>query len=108
MIIGGHSVSHPVFSKLAHEDQRQEILECFDFLEDATAGLQLRTFCYPYGGFHSFTATTEELLQEAGCRFSLNVEARDAETGDFRTGGKRCRVTIVTCFPHGQAICKLN
>ena len=31
--------------------------------------LPLRTFCYPYGGFHSFTDTTERLLNDAGLPF---------------------------------------
>ncbi len=103
MIIGGHSVSHPVFSKLADDEQRREIFDCLDFLEDATSGLRLRTFCYPYGGFHSFTATTERLLDEAGCRFSLNVEARDAETGDFRNRRQALPRYDCNMFPHGQS-----
>ncbi len=103
MIIGGHSVSHPVFSKLEDDDQRREIFDCFDFLEQATGGLNLPTFCYPYGGFHSFTATTENLLTEYGCRFSLNVEARDAATSDFRARPQALPRYDCNAFPHGQS-----
>lgn len=103
MIVGGHSVSHPVFSKLDEADQRREIHDCFDFLDRATGGLRLRTFCYPYGGFHSFTPATERLLAEAGCRFALNVEARDAVDADFRKRPQALPRYDCNAFPHGQS-----
>ena len=40
-------------------------------------GEPVETFCYPYGGFHTFTPETEQLLLSAGSRDSFNVEARD-------------------------------
>lgn len=102
MLLGGHSVSHRVFSRLSRAEQQHEIQECFEFLESATGGLKLRSFCYPYGGFHSFNATTEELLQAAGCRFSLNVEPRDAEAADFRTRPQAIPRYDCNAFPYGR------
>ena len=101
-LIGGHSVSHPVLSRLSHQEQKHEIDDCFDFLENATGGLKLRTFCYPYGGFHSFTLETEQLLADSGCRFSLNVESRDANRGDFRSRPQAIPRYDCNAFPHGQ------
>lgn len=101
-LVGGHSVSHRVFSRLSRDEQQAEIDDCFAFLEDATGGLRLRSFCYPYGGFHSFNATTEELLRSAGCRFSLNVEPRDAEAADFHTRPQAIPRYDCNAFPHGK------
>jgi peptidoglycan/xylan/chitin deacetylase (PgdA/CDA1 family) len=83
MIVGSHSVSHAVLSRLSVAEQRREIIESFVFLEAVTGGLRLRTFCYPYGGWHSFTPDTERLLAEAGCAFSFNVEPRDITAADL-------------------------
>jgi peptidoglycan/xylan/chitin deacetylase (PgdA/CDA1 family) len=102
-IIGGHSVTHPVFSKLTEDDQRREIFECLGFLESAVGGLRLRTFCYPYGGFHSFTDTTERLLDEAGCRFAVNVEPRDAVAADFHSRPQALPRYDCNAFPYGQS-----
>lgn len=103
MIVGSHSVSHPVFSRLDSATQEREINESFAFLERATGGLEMRTFCYPYGGFHSFTAETERLLDAAGCRFSFNVEPRDIALADLRGRPQALPRYDCNMFPHGAA-----
>jgi peptidoglycan/xylan/chitin deacetylase (PgdA/CDA1 family) len=102
MVIGGHSVNHPVLSKLPREQQATEIGGCFAWLDAHVGPAQPRTFCYPYGGFHSFNQTTVELLQEAGCPYALNVEQRDATAEDFAR--QRYALPRYDCnqFPHGQ------
>lgn len=102
MIIGSHSVSHPVFSKLDDAAQRRELEDSFSFLDEVTGRLSVRTFCYPYGGFHTFTATTELLLGELHCRFSFNVEARDIGEADLT--GRIQALPRYDCnlFPHGS------
>lgn len=84
MIVGSHSVSHGVFSNMSVERQRCEIVDSFDTLEELVGGLDIRTFCYPYGGFHTFTDDTRRLLCEADCEFAFNVESRDLTVEDFR------------------------
>ncbi len=103
MIIGSHSVTHPVLSRLSVADQRREIFESFAFLDEATGGLPLRTFCHPYGGGHSFTPETEELLDEAGCAFSFNVEPRDITAADLEGHPQALPRYDCNMFPHGQA-----
>jgi len=102
MEIGSHSVSHPVFSKLAVDRQWSEIDASFSFLE-ATLSQPIDTFCYPYGGFHNFTDDTKRLLTERGCRFAFNVEPRDIEARDLR----ECPMTLprydCNMLPHGKA-----
>ena len=77
MLLGSHSVGHFVFSKLNEQEQMSEISLSFDFLEKTLGELYIRVFCYPYGGFHTFTNFTERYLNESGCSFSFNVESKD-------------------------------
>jgi len=83
MIVGSHAVSHRVFSKLDIHEQEQEIRESFDYLDEVTGGLDIRTFCYPYGDKGSFNAESERLLEEAGCSFSFKVEPRNITEDDL-------------------------
>jgi peptidoglycan/xylan/chitin deacetylase (PgdA/CDA1 family) len=103
MVVGSHSVSHPVFSRIAKRQQEQEIADSFAFLEGATRGLALRTFCYPYGGFHSFTRETEQILTKNACRFAFNVEPRDISLADLRKRPQALPRYDCNLFPHGQA-----
>lgn len=85
MMVGSHSVTHTVMSKLNAESQKREIDESFriiDLLIGPNAGK--RTFCFPYGGDESFNADTERLLREAQCDFAFSVEPRDIEPDDVR------------------------
>ena len=83
MIIGSHSVNHPVMSRLNENEQEFQIVESFNYLEEIVKKFHHKTFCYPYGGFHSFTNETEKLLKKKGCMYSFNVEHRDIEKDDF-------------------------
>ena len=101
MIVGSHTVTHPVMSKLDEVEQKREIRESFTFLERATNGLAIRTFCYPYGGFHSFTESTEQFLADAGCVFSFNVEPRDIADSDLKARTQALPRYDCNMFPHG-------
>lgn len=103
MVVGSHTVNHPVMSKLSRDRQEQEIRESFDFLDHITGGLTLRTFCHPYGGFHSFTDETERLLQDNGCLFSVNVEPRDVDGCDLRNRAQALPRYDCNQFPFGSA-----
>jgi peptidoglycan/xylan/chitin deacetylase (PgdA/CDA1 family) len=103
MMVGSHSVSHPVFSTLSPEAQEREITESFDFLEEASGGLGLHTFCYPYGHSHTYDADTVRLLGESGCRLAFTAEHRDV-TADHITGAP-LELPRHDCnaFAHGRA-----
>lgn len=82
-IVGSHSQNHYVFSKLNEDAQRKEIQESFSYLDELLGGFRIKTFCYPYGGFHSFNETTEKILDKEGVTFSFNVESRDITNSDL-------------------------
>src|SRR3546814_2495708 len=102
MIVGGHGVNHLLMSKLSDAEQAEEIDRSLAELGDVL-GERVETFCYPYGGFHSFNATTERLLKEAGVRFSFNVEARDITRADLTGRPQALPRWDCNAFPHGRA-----
>ncbi len=51
MVIGSHSKTHPVFSKLEESEQRAEIVNSFAFLEDVTGGLEFVDLAILTAGF---------------------------------------------------------
>ncbi len=81
MIIGSHGANHLVFSKLSTKQQQFEIDSSLDTLREIT-GKQASLFCHPYGGFHSFNETTEQLLAKSDIAASFNVEPRDVNDID--------------------------
>ena len=46
---------------------------------------KIKTFCYPYGGFHTFTNLTEDILRKEGVKFAFNVESRDIDLNDLQS-----------------------
>ncbi len=102
-LVGSHGQRHLVFSKLDEALQQQEIQDSFAWLDAHLPAQPLRTFCYPYGGFHTFTPVTERLLTEAGCRFSFNVEPRDVAWEDWRSRPQALPRWDCNLFPYGKA-----
>ena len=81
MIIGSHSVNHKLMSKLTEQEFKTEIDESFDFLKKYTV---YKTFCYPYGGFHSFNRKVKQCLTNKSFLFSVNVESRVIHNNDLK------------------------
>ncbi|MDQ6814471.1 MAG: hypothetical protein M3040_12085 [Bacteroidota bacterium] len=102
MVIGSHIISHPVLSKLSAVQQENEISQSFKFVEDVCIILPYKTFCYPYGGSHSFTNETERLLNNEGCSFSFNVEARDVSIANLLVRPQALSRYDCNYFPQGQ------
>ena len=81
-LIGSHSVTHPVMSKLNRDEQLFQIKDSFLFLNDLKINSE-KTYCHPYGGFHSFNDNTIDLLNKQGIQYSFNVEYRELEENDL-------------------------
>ncbi len=102
MIIGSHTVNHPVLSKLSEDEQEKEIVDSFAFLEQLSGKSTLRTFCYPYGDSFSFTATTVRLLEESHCALAFKVEPRDIASQDLQLGIQALPRYDCNLFPYGS------
>lgn len=103
MVIGGHTVSHPVLSKLDTDEQREEIISCFGYLKSTVGELGERTFCYPYGGPHSFDEETVAILDEVDCEWCFKVESGDITRNDLTQQPQALPRYDCTDFPHGKA-----
>ncbi len=101
-IIGSHTVSHPVMSKLSKIEQNEEIEHSFSFL-GSNLKLDLKTYCHPYGGFHSFNEETIRALSEKGVAFSFNVESRDICDEDLTSSIQFLPRYDCNEFPFGKA-----
>ncbi|MCA9081468.1 MAG: polysaccharide deacetylase family protein, partial [Planctomycetaceae bacterium] len=71
MEIGGHTVNHPVLANLELERQRHEIFDSKRRIE-SELGREITAFSYPVGQRDSFTEETEQILREAGYRYSFS------------------------------------
>ena len=102
MVVGSHGLNHLVFSKLTFAQQRDEITRSFADLS-ANYGKSGSTFCYPYGGAHTFTPDTIAVLNEAGSMFSFSVNPRDITAADIKNARQALPRYDCNMFPHGKA-----
>lgn len=102
MLIGSHTHSHPVMSKLTRDEQHEEIARSFGYL-DSLRITQDNSYCHPYGGFHSFNQDTVTLLKEFGTPYAFNVESREITDQDLLE--HKLYLPRFDCneFPHGKA-----
>lgn len=71
MVIGGHTVNHPVLAKQTPEEQWEEISGCAARIADEL-GEPMRYFSYPVGQEDSFNQHTRACLQRLGVRFAFS------------------------------------
>jgi len=82
MIIGSHTVSHPVMSKISNYDQNIQITDSFNCLNKLGV-MKTKSYCHPYGGFHSFNQDTLNILKKQNVEFAFNVESREIISDDI-------------------------
>lgn len=82
MVIGGHTVNHPVLAQLPRQRQWAEVSECGRrFTEEM--GEPMRCFSYPVGQRHSFNDDTRECLLKAGVRYAFSYYGGMRTFGDW-------------------------
>lgn len=101
MVIGSHSHSHPVMSRLSAIEQRREIEKSLSVL-GTLVGDHI-TYCHPYGGFHSFNKDTVDALIQLGVTCAFNVESREISPEDYRDYKFALPRFDCNLFPFGQA-----
>ena len=79
-IVGAHTVSHKVLSRLPYLEQLDEIKKSFDFI-DSIVSQDYKSFCYPYGSSSSFNQNTLKILDELSindaCVFDNKVQKNE-------------------------------
>jgi peptidoglycan/xylan/chitin deacetylase (PgdA/CDA1 family) len=63
--IGGHTLSHPILTRLSEADQRREISCCKAQIEERL-GLCAEAFAYPFGSALDFSEVTRAIVRECG------------------------------------------
>lgn len=103
MTIGAHTVTHPVLSKLGDGNQKDQIQDSFSYLDEVLGGIDVRTFCYPYGHDASFDKRTIEILESNGCEWCFKVESADITEADFEFRPQALPRYDCNEFPYGEA-----
>ena len=83
VIMGAHTVNHPVLSRLPPEQAKKEIVQSKLRLE-AVLGYQVDWFSYPQGGPADYTEANREIVHEAGFTGSYVAYQSLGETDIFR------------------------
>ena len=83
MIIGSHSESHTLLSRLSYREQFKELNNSKIFLEKII-NKSIDTFCYPYGGKISYNDNTLKILKKLKYKLAYSVEYRDISFKDIQ------------------------
>ena len=79
-MIGSHTLSHKVLSRLNYDEQFKEIKNSFDFL-DTIIKQDYKSFCYPYGYKSSYNADTLKILEKLkvndACIFDNKIQDKE-------------------------------
>ncbi len=86
MTIGGHTVNHPMLSRLSRQEQWEEIGGCGRRLAEEL-GEPMRFFAYPFGKPGTFNADTRGCLAEAGVRAAFTYHGGFARLDDWDAYG---------------------
>jgi len=71
MTVGAHTVTHPVLSSISLEDQRREVRQSIERIEEEL-GSRPDLFSYPVGWRGSFTDQTKALVRDSGARLAFS------------------------------------
>jgi peptidoglycan/xylan/chitin deacetylase (PgdA/CDA1 family) len=76
MVVGSHSHTHRVLSKLSSKLQSKELVTSCKELEKIIKQ-KIKFFAYPYGGFEVFNRSTIDILRKNHIKYCFNVESKD-------------------------------
>lgn len=76
MIVGSHSESHNLLSRLSYKDQFKELKNSRIFLEKITKK-EINIFCYPYGGKKSYNQRTLKILKKLRYKLAYSFGPKD-------------------------------
>ena len=106
MTIGGHTVNHPVLSRLPRERQREEIEGCGARIL-AETGRPMEYFAYPVGNRWAFNDDTVACLEAAGVRRAFSYYGGEATPASPRFDTPRVAVEPHVGLPDLNAMLRL-
>ncbi len=115
MILGAHSVSHPVLGSLSRSKQLIEIKESLKTVSEIVESNQapngtssFRSFCFPYGGRHTYNEDTLQILREEACLFTLDVDPQDCNEAVLETRRQNLPRWDCNKFAFGQCFPRVS
>lgn len=102
MIIGSHTDSHPVMSKLSYAQQLEELKLSFSVLDNIITN-SVKTYCHPYGRQHDFNSATLAALDTLDVAYSFMVEPREITPQDRLTSKHYLPRFDCNNFKYGEA-----
>lgn len=87
--IGSHSLTHPYLSKIPEESAKREIEDSKKLLEDKL-GIEVRTFCYPYGDYNQ---KVRDMVAQAGYFMAFTTKR-----GSFSKSPNLFEIRRITVF----------
>jgi peptidoglycan/xylan/chitin deacetylase (PgdA/CDA1 family) len=102
MLIGSHTHSHLLMSKLTKEEQFLEINNSIGTLKSINLENSIETYCHPYGGRHSFNKDTIDILDSLGINYSFDVNPKDINLLDLYENKHSLPRYDCNQFPFGQ------
>lgn len=102
MLVGAHTRTHPVLTRLEPAEQAAELSASMAFVEDV-ADPPIRTFAYPYGGASVYDDRTLACLRRASCDVAFTTEPADVSPQDIENRPLRLPRWDCNEFPHGSA-----
>jgi peptidoglycan/xylan/chitin deacetylase (PgdA/CDA1 family) len=100
MLIGGHTVNHPMLSDLSFDDQMVEIKAANLLLSDLL-GEKISICAYPFGIKGSFNSATQRILEGLGVKLCFLDEPRDVTIDDLRDNPLALPRYDCNALPHG-------
>ncbi|MEF8875391.1 MAG: polysaccharide deacetylase family protein [Haloarculaceae archaeon] len=102
MVVGAHTVSHRILSRLSPADQRVEIADSKAYLE-SVIGEPVRVLGYPYGTAETYTGETLAIAADQGFEAAFTTEGRATTAESFDERPFRLPRFDCTEFPHGES-----
>ena len=106
MTIGGHTVNHPVLSRLPRDRQREEIEGCGARIL-AETGRPMEYFAYPVGNRWAFNDDTVACLEAAGVRRAFSYYGGEATPASPRFDTPRVAIEPHVGLPDLDAMLRL-
>lgn len=103
MLVGGHTVSHRVLSRLPASEQRDEVKRSLANVDEIVKDQPIRSFAYPYGAAETFDENTLIALRSADCDVAFTTEPGTVTAGSLRESPLRLARRDCNEFPHGGA-----
>ena len=103
MLMGGHTISHRVLSRLSPDQQREEIGGSLEYIRDATNSQPITSFSFPYGGAETYDQSTKSALEDEGCDIAFTTTSGEITDEGLHQSPLELPRKDCNEFPHGSA-----